>query len=550
MNLRAATRVLAYALALCSAVAGSGCTHIGGAAHGGAHAWTIPGTLRWADGEDLDNLNPLLSTQTIVNDLSAFTMGYFFLFDDRNEPVPSLCVTFPTTANGLISKDGRSLTFKLRHGVVWHDGAPFTSADVAFTVKTILDARTNVLTRRGWDEIVRVDTPDPHTAIFRLKRPYAPFVNVFFTPVGNPAILPKHLLEHVPDINKAVYNALPVGLGPFKYVRWDRGSQVVMEPFDRWWGGVPKLKRVVFKVIPDANTVLSQLRSHELDLYVRAPNYQQPLLREVPNVRMAEHDTTSYGHIDFNVTTPTLRDVRVRRALIYGADLDKMWRTVDHGIGRREWTPISHLSWAYNPNVARYPFDPAKAAKLLDEAGWKMGTDRLRHKNGETMRLRFAGNVGNIGLDTRVLILQSVYTKLGVELEYFRYPTNTLFAGYAAGGIVAKRHYDMASYAWSLAPEPEPLNLYGCDSISPKGQNYLGYCNRAFDRLAKDALRTYDRERRKRDLMQAQTILANDAPTMVISQRSDRLVYNDDLRGPAAGPSMIFWNVASWTMGP
>src|SRR5438270_2653349 len=93
------------------------------------HSWTIPGTFRWADGEDIDNLNPLLSTETLVNDLSSFTMGYFFLFDDKGNTIPSLCLKVPTKANGLISADGKSLTFRLRHGVLWHDGKPFTSAD-------------------------------------------------------------------------------------------------------------------------------------------------------------------------------------------------------------------------------------------------------------------------------------------------------------------------------------------------------------------------------------------------------------------------------------
>ena len=538
------------ALVLFSVLALSSCTRIGSQGGGsGLQAWTMPGTLRWADGEDLDNLNPLLSTQTLVNDLSAFTMGYFFVFDDRNRPVPSLALAVPTRENGGISRDGRSLTFRLRRGVVWHDGAPFSSADVAFTVAKILDPKTNVLTRRGWEEIERVDTPNPYTAVFRLRRPYAPFLNVFFTPVGNPAILPKHLLDHVADINKAPYNALPVGLGPFKYVRWDRGSQVVMEAFDRWWGGKPKLQRVIFKVIPDANTDLAQLRSHELDAYVRAPNYQAPQLADIAGVKTIEYDTTSFGHFDFNVTSPLLSDARVRQALIYGADLDTMWDKVDHRIGRREWTPISHLSWAYDSDVPRYPFDLAKAAALLDQAGWSMGADGLRHKGDLTMRLKIVGNVGNLGLDARVLILQNAYKKLGVALEYFRYPTNTLFAGYAAGGIIATRKYDIASYAWGLAPEPDLQNQYTCGKISPKGLNYLGYCNHEFDALVEDSLRNYERARRRRDLIAAQEMMMRDAPFMVISQRRDRLAMNGDLRGPKPGPSMIFWNVQDWSMG-
>jgi peptide/nickel transport system substrate-binding protein len=543
-------RRLAVALVIAAALALPSCTRVGTQGPGGGlHPWTIPGTLRWADGEDLDNLNPLLSTQTLVHDLSAFTMGHFFVFDDRNNAVPSLALAVPTRENGGISKDGRSLTFHLRHGVVWHDGAPFTSADVAFTVKLILDPKTNVLTRRGWEEIERVETPDKYTAVFHLRRPYAPFLNVFFTPVGNPSILPKHLLEGVADINKAPYNALPVGLGPFKYTRWDRGSQVVMEAFDGWWGGKPKLRKVIFKIIPDANTDLAQLRSHELDAYVRAPNYQAPQLPGIAGTKIVEYDTTSFGHFDFNVTSPLLDDVRVRRALIYGADLDTMWDKVDHRIGRREWTPISHLSWAYDPHTPRYPFDLKKAAALLDEAGWAMGADGLRHKGDLTLRLKFAGNVGNQGLDARVLILQNAYKKLGVGLEYFRYPTNTLFSSYAAGGIIATRKYDMAGYAWALAPEPDLQNQYACSMISPKGLNYLGYCNHEFDALVADSLLSYDRARRTRDLVQAQEILMGDAPFMVISQRRDRMAVNEDLQGPKPGPSMIFWNVQDWSLG-
>jgi len=528
-----------------------GCTRIAGQGAGhGLHSWTVPDTLRWSDGEDLDNLNPLLSTQTLVNDLSAMTMGYFFVFDDRNRPVPSLCLRVPSLENGDIARDGKTITFHLRHGVVWHDGAPFTSTDVAFTVATILNPKTNVLTRHGWEEIERVQTPDAYTVVFKLKRPYAPFLNVFFTPVGNPAILPKHLLAGVADINKAPYNALPVGLGPFKYVRWDRSSQVVMEAFDRWWGGKPKLKRIVFKVIPDANTDLTQLRTHEIDAYVRAPNYQAPMFPRIPAIKVAEYDTTSFGHFDFNVTAPPLDDVRVRRALIYGADLDTMWAKVDHGIGRRDWTPISHLSWAYDAHAPRYPYDLEKAAALLDEAGWLMGPDKFRHKGGKTLRFKFVGNVGNLGLDARVLILQSSYQRLGIGLEYFRYPTNTLFSSYAAGGIIATRKYDIASYAWSLAPEPDLANLYTCAKISPNGQNYLGYCDHALDAFVDDSLTSYDRKRRTRDLIAAQEILGRDAPFMVISQRRDRMAFNDDLKGVRPGPSMIFWNIADWSLAP
>ncbi len=520
----------------------SACTQVHSGATGGArHAWTIPGELRWADGEDLDNLNPLLSTQTLVNDLSAFTMGYFFTFDRRNQPVPELCIEVPTQANHLISPDGRSITFKLRRGVKWQDGAPFTAADVAFTVATILDPKTNVLTRVGWDLIDRVATPDPYTAVFHLKQPYAVFMDRFFTPVGNPAILPKHLLLGK-DVNHAPYNALPVGLGPFRYVRWVRGSEVVMEASPTYWRGKPKLKRVVFKVIPDTNTAASQLRTHEIDAFVRVPAAQWQEVRRAPATRTVSYDTTSYGHVDFNFENPALADGRVRQALAMAIDRKTMWNKVDHRSGRLDASMVTHLSWAYNPNTPSYPFDLPRAARLLDSAGWKLGADGVRHKGSASLHFDFVGNVGNPGLDARVVLIQSWFKQIGVALSYRRYQTNQLFASYAAGGIVATRKYDLASYAWGVAPEPDPTNLVACSRISPKGQNYMAYCNPRVDALLTDALVHYDQARRRSDLMQVQTLLGRDVPFVVLSQRTDHITHNDDLKGLDPGPSMIFWN--------
>jgi peptide/nickel transport system substrate-binding protein len=529
---------LAAAFAACVLCACSG----GPSAHRGAvHPWTVPGTLRWADGEDIDNLNPLLSTETLVNDLSSFTMGYFFVFNEHGTPVPSLCLQVPAKANGLISPDGKSITFKLRHGVLWQDGQPFTSADVAFTVKTILDPKTNVLTRDGWDLIERVDTPDRYTAIFRLKRPYAAFINRYFTPIDNPAILPKHILQGQ-DVNHSSYNGLPVGLGPFRYVRWTRGSEVVMEAFDRWWGGRPKLKRVVFKVIPDANTVETALRTHEIDAYVRVPTNMYERVEQAADTKTIAYDTTEYGHIDFNVTGPVLSDPQVRQALVRAIDVRLLWAKVSHHSGFLACTPISHLSWAYDPHAPCYPFDLQAAAAALQRDGWTMGADGLRHKNGRALRFAFAGNTGNPGLDSTVLLIQQWFKQIGAGLEYYRYPTDKLFASYAAGGIVATRHYDIASYAWSLPPDPDLTNLVACSRISPAGQNYMGYCNRDVDAALEDALTNYDRAMRKRDYVRVQEDLARDVPFIVLTQRTDHITYNDDFRNLRPGPVMVFWN--------
>jgi peptide/nickel transport system substrate-binding protein len=200
------------------------------------------------------------------------------------------------------------------------------------------------------------------------------------------------------------------------------------------------------------------------------------------------------------------------------------------------------LNWAYDAHAQCYPFDLAVAAKQLQADGWIMGSDGLRHKNGRTLRFGFAGNTGNPGLDTTVLLIQQWFKKIGAGLEYVRYPTDKLFASYAAGGIAATRHYDLTSYAWSLAPDPDLTNIIACSRISPVGQNYTGYCNRDVDAALQDALVNYDRTMRKRDYIRVQEELARDVPFIVLSQRTDYVTYNDDFRNIRPGPAMKFWN--------
>ena len=468
-------------------------------------------------------------------------MAYFFVFDDKGRTIPSLCLTVPTKANGLISPDGKTLTFRLRHGVRWQDGAPFTSADVAFTVKLILDPHTNVLTREGWDDIASVATPDAYTAIFHLKKPYAAFVNRFFTPVDNPAILPEHLLAGR-DINRAAYNDLPVGTGPFKYVSWDRGRDVVMEANPYFWGSKPKLQRVIYEVIPDANTVETRLRTHELDAYVRVATDQLEQVRAYAGVRLIGYDTDSYGHIDFNLSRPVFYDVRVRQAIAHAIDVKLLWRKVDRESGFLACTPISHLSWAFDAHAPCMNYDLAESARLLDAAGWHLGADGLRRKNGIVMRLQFAGSVGNPGLDARVAIIQDALAKLGIGVDYVRYSTNQLFASYGGGGIVATGKYDLTSYAWSLPPDPDVSNLVACSRIPPKGQNYLHYCNPKVDAALQDALVTYDRSRRRADYITVQELLGRGVPFVVLSQRTDHIGMGVGVSGLRPGPSMVFWN--------
>lgn len=181
------------------------------------HSWTIPGTVRIAIQAPPNTLNPLLASNTTESMLTRLTNDLLVSVDatGRNE-VPMLAAQVPTLANGGISRDGLTITYKLRHNVLWHDGVQFTSKDVKFTWAAIMNSRNNVISRTGYELVRSVDTPDPYTVVFHMKQRFSPAVNTLFGESDNPyTIVPAHLLAQYPDLNKVPYNTKPVGTGPF-----------------------------------------------------------------------------------------------------------------------------------------------------------------------------------------------------------------------------------------------------------------------------------------------------------------------------------------------
>ena len=199
-------------------------------------------------------------------------LSYLVIADGSGRLVGDLATEVPSLRNGGISRDGRTYVYRLRKGVFWHDGARFTSRDVTFTWRAVVNPNNNVFHREGYEEVASIETPDDYTVVVLLKRRYPPFVTQFFTSLqeGSKAILPEHLLGKLHDINRAPFNAAPVGTGPFRFVRWDRGRGIILAANEHYFRGRPKIDKIDFRVLPDDNTILSEMESHEIDMPVSA----------------------------------------------------------------------------------------------------------------------------------------------------------------------------------------------------------------------------------------------------------------------------------------
>jgi len=514
----------------------SSCTKVGTStpADGGSarkNAFTVPHVLRYATAEDISTLNPVLNEQGTLHIMASLTMAWLFRFDHQNRAIPELATVVPTKENGGISADGKTITYHLRQDAKWSDGAEFTSEDVAFSVRTVLNPATNITSRTGFDLITRVETPDRFTAVFHLRKPYSSFIPRFFTSGGaNPCILPAHLLAKLPDINQAPYNALPIGIGPFKYQSWKRSDSVTMVPNPNYFRGMPKLQKVVFQIIPDRNTMMTQLQSQSLDLWYPVPGSYFGRVNKLPGYTYIRQPAYYFNHQDFNVSSPKVSDVRVRRALEYAMDRAELRHKIGHDVGYLQEGIAPKTAPDYEPELKFGPFDLAKANQLLDQAGWVRGTDGLRAKNGVKLLLNYAAIAGLQDVDQQLELIRSNFKKVGADLDIHHYSSATYFQPMQSGGILYGGKWDMTGFAWGDDPIGDFSFLYACDEIPPAGQNDLHWCNQKVSAAAHALFTHYDQDGRNKDDAVVFQGLADDVPMIVTTGREDIYIFNSDLK--------------------
>jgi peptide/nickel transport system substrate-binding protein len=535
-----------------TAIALSDCTKIStqtGASAGG-NTWTHPGVLRVASRQEPDNLNPMLGTEVIDKDLSMFWGGYLFNWSDQNQLVPELAAQVPTLANGGISKDGLTITYHLRTGVKWQDGASFSADDVIFTWQQQLNPDNPVISRLGFDDIARIDRRDDHTIAVHLKKRFSPFVNMFFSMSNNPvAVLPKHLLSQYHDLTRVAYNRLPVGTGPFRVVEYVRGSHITFDANPLYWRGPPKLKRIEWQIVGNDNTILTLLESNQIDFYYRATEGLKPSLERIPGTSIIIYPFTQFADIGINASHPPLDDLRVRRALAYATDRKELIDKVSHGVNALGDTDQPDFLWAHDDHAATYPYDPRKAAALLDAAGWKLGPDGMRAKDGKPLQLGMTGFTGSSTVSSAQVVIQQQWRKVGVDIEIKDWPSNELYATLANGGVEQSGKFDVAYEEWANGIDPDDSILVTCTMAPPAGWNVYHFCSKRLDAAEADALTTYDQAKRKADYAIVQEEMNNALPFIIIWYVRRMDVINTDFKNYKPAHAVTpFWNTWEWSI--
>jgi len=507
------------------------------------HSYTHPHELRFASGTDIQALNPLVSATIYEDYLTQLCMAYLTKADATgNATVAELATQVPSQRNGGVSPDGKTITWHLRRGVKWSDGASFDADDVVFTTKLILDPASAVADTDGWNLIEKIDEPDKYTVVYHLRSPDSSFASTFFFGAGV-SILPEHLLKGVRDLKTAPYNALPVGIGPFRFRSWKRGESVVMERNPYYFRGRTKLDRIVFTIVPDANTMLSQLRAHAIDLWIGVPPHLLPQIRTIDGIVAIATPSNTFDHLDFNVTNPILADLRVRRALRLALNRPEIVRKVQHGVYRVDESIVTPAS-PFHVHLPRVPFDLAKANALLDAAGWKRGADGIRARGRERLSFTFVLQSGRTDYDSELELIRNSWRQIGVDLTVKHYQASQLFAPARDGGIIFGGKFDVARFAWTFSPDEDVASSYACDSFPPAGVNDLQWCDREATAAMERARTEFDRKSRARDLAIVQRRVYDQVPTVVLDAREQLAAYNADLKNWHPNPnSPIFGDI-------
>lgn len=520
----------------------------------GGHPWTHHGRLVYAEAQDTKALDPLLATSAATLDLSMFLFSYAVRYDDHVRPVPDALRELPTIANGDVSHDGLTLKYKLRPNIFFHDGVRLTCTDLRFTWRVVMNPANNGITQDGYRDIRDIDCSDPLVAVVHMKKIYAPFLQQLWGVNGNAPIFPEHVLAKYNDakgaFNTAPYQASPIGSGPFAFVRWDRGSQVVMKRFDRYFLGKPKLEAVVFKYVPDENTLAAQMRTHEIDMAVHVGAGVWPQIQGIAGTVADAPPVYTYDHVDFNLRKPLFAtDLSLRRALEMAIDRPGVVAKIAHGLGDLTDTALSpKISPGWTNATVHYGYDPAGARALLERDGWHLGADGIRVRNGVRLAFNLQTQTESTTGKAHQAIVQSEWHEIGADVGIKNAPTAQFFDN-TKTGVLQGGNYDTAIFAWGGAADPDDSAIYSPRNFAPHGQNALFWNDPLALRAMDDELGTVDAARRLRDFAIEQQRFALDVPSIVLYYRREPEIYNDDLKGYSASPVISpFWNPANYSI--
>lgn len=490
-------------------------------------------TLIIGSGADAVTLLPVLASDGTSSDINGLVYNGLVRYDK------DLNIEGELAERWEISPDNLTLTFHLRQGVRWHDGAPFTAEDVLFTYRLLVDPKTPTAYAERYRQVATAEVLDAHTFRVRYHKPLATaLISWAFS------VHPRHLLEGV-EITKSPLASHPVGTGPYRFVAWKRGEKIVLEANPDYFEGPPYIQRVLYRVIPDASTMFLEMQSGGLD-YMGLTPLQYAMQTDTPafrrRFRKYHYPAFAYTYLGYNLRRPIFQDKRTRQALSFAIDKQEIIDGVLLGLGKIARGPYKPGSWVYNPEVKRYSYDPKRARALLAEAGWQDSDgDGVLDRDGQPLSFTIVTNQGN---DQRVKageIIQRRLSEVGVKVKLQVVEWAAFLKEFINPG-----NFDATILGWSGGIDPDVYNVWHSSKTGPGELNFIAFQNAEVDQLLEAGRRIFDQKERKRFYDRFQEILAEEQPYTFLYVPESLPVVAARFRGIEPAPAGIMHNFIRW----
>lgn len=497
------------------------------------------GTLVSSLATDVDNLNPILSQTAAASDLEGFLYLSLFRTDENfkirtSEYMPCLAKSWR------FSEDFKEITFYLEEEAKWSDGQPITAHDLKFTYDLMTDPTIPYLGRSQFDFVEACEVKGDHELIFRFREVYAnELIDVGMTP------LPRHVFENVSseEFLTHPFNENPtVVSGPYRLKKWDRNQTIELEVNPNYSFKRPNLDRIVFRIIQDETSRLTNLKTGEIDLMVSMPPHQvEDLKNNYPEINVLTYSGTRYDYIGWLNTHPLFENRTVRRALTMAINRQEMVDALYYGFAEECVSPVhpAHADF-YNPNLEPIPYDPEQAKQMLAEVGWvDRNNDGVLDRDGRDFSFTIKTNVSNKQRVDALTMIQSYLSKVGIRVRPEVLEFNVLIAQQT------ERDYEALISGWSMGTRFDPTNIWHSRSIV-NGYNEHNYSNATVDSLIDLGRRTLDKDKARDIWYEFQEILYADQPYTFLFVRDNVDGLNRKFKNVKTWPRGIYFNVEEW----
>ena len=517
--------------------------------------------------EDLATMNPYTTTALITMQVVPAVLEPLVGVDPDGNYYPILAREVPTVENGGVADDGRTITWRLREGVTWSDGEPFTADDVVFTAEAA-STGTDTVRAGAFEAVASVEAVDDLTVTVRYEQYNSSYLDQFQW-----GILPRHATGDPADMGSWDFNRAPVGTGPFLLADWRTGDRIILERNPRARDeATPRLDSVVFLVVPSEETRAAMMQRGDADVMLwpgsnlrevwdATPTVTLDTAPEIWIMRMFLNLGERANPVEGQAPHPILGDVRVRQALAYGIDYDLIIDDLALGRVLRATSPFQ-LGW-YACDVDGYTYDPERAAALLDEAGWVPGPDGVRvaqgapnAADGTRLSLEMVGYSDFRLLEQTMLVIQDLYRDLGVEVNVRTVEQSVLFGGWSDRAARKTGDFDILVYDTGTGINPQ-LHVYDLlhSSRIPReendgaGGNYARWANPRADALLETAGTSPDLDERHAAYCEVAELVNEEVPQLFLYQFAGGNAYATRLKGFRTSTwAGLVWNVAEWNL--